>query len=61
MFSEPKNVPRTTTLLSERKPDVLKQNHLNQRCSKNSPWKPPKVLRTLFGRAIGEPGRFATA
>eukprot|EP00959_Pyramimonas_sp_CCMP1952_P147621 3089049-Pyramimonas_sp.AAC.1 len=33
-------------------------------CSQNSKmrsWKPHKVLRTLLGRPIGTPGRFATA
>eukprot|EP00959_Pyramimonas_sp_CCMP1952_P063616 1329320-Pyramimonas_sp.AAC.1 len=45
----------------EHKADVIKQDNLDQKCSKNMSWKPQKVLRTLFGMAIGEPGRFATA
>eukprot|EP00959_Pyramimonas_sp_CCMP1952_P423267 8866028-Pyramimonas_sp.AAC.1 len=61
MFLEPKDVLRTKTMFLEHKPDVLKQDSPSQKCSKNSSWKPQQVLRTFFGRPLGEPGRFATA
>eukprot|EP00959_Pyramimonas_sp_CCMP1952_P021893 460725-Pyramimonas_sp.AAC.1 len=61
MFLEPVNVLRTTTMFLEHKPDVLKQDAPSKKCSKNTSWEPQKVLRTLLGRAIGEPGRLATA
>eukprot|EP00959_Pyramimonas_sp_CCMP1952_P375873 7872529-Pyramimonas_sp.AAC.1 len=59
MFLEP-NL-RTKPMFLEHKPDVITQYILRQNCSKTILRKPPKVLRTLFGRAVGEPGRFATA
>eukprot|EP00959_Pyramimonas_sp_CCMP1952_P048397 1010331-Pyramimonas_sp.AAC.1 len=61
MSLEPENVPRTKAVFLEHKPALLEQDSPSQKCSKNSSWEPQKVLRTLFGGAIGEPGRFATA
>eukprot|EP00959_Pyramimonas_sp_CCMP1952_P397420 8327334-Pyramimonas_sp.AAC.1 len=61
MFLEPKNVLITTTMFLEHEPDVIKQDRLDQKCSTNISCKPQKVFGTFFGRAIGEPGRFATA
>eukprot|EP00959_Pyramimonas_sp_CCMP1952_P166380 3477477-Pyramimonas_sp.AAC.1 len=61
MFLDPPNVLITKTMLLEHKPNVIEQDRLRQKWSKNISWKPPKVPRTFFGRAIGGPGRFATA
>eukprot|EP00959_Pyramimonas_sp_CCMP1952_P379846 7957299-Pyramimonas_sp.AAC.1 len=61
MFLEPRSSLTTETMFLERKPDVLKRDSPSQKSSKNISWKPHKVLRTVFARAIGEPGRFATA
>eukprot|EP00959_Pyramimonas_sp_CCMP1952_P239757 5010321-Pyramimonas_sp.AAC.1 len=61
MFLEPKDVLRTKTRFLEHKPDVIKQDSPGLKCSKNISCRPQKVLRTLSGGAIGEPGRFATA
>eukprot|EP00959_Pyramimonas_sp_CCMP1952_P441885 9250698-Pyramimonas_sp.AAC.1 len=40
-------------MFSERKPDVLNQNRLGQKCSENMSSRPHKVPGTLFGRPIG--------
>eukprot|EP00959_Pyramimonas_sp_CCMP1952_P024623 516819-Pyramimonas_sp.AAC.1 len=61
MFFEPKDVRITQAMPLEHEPDVLKQDGPSQNCSKNISWEPQKVLRAVCGRAIGEPGRFATA
>eukprot|EP00959_Pyramimonas_sp_CCMP1952_P145616 3048554-Pyramimonas_sp.AAC.1 len=57
----PPKCSKNKTMFLELEPDVSKQDRLRQACSTNISWEPQKVLRTLLGGAVGEPGRFATA